>query len=57
MSALVPTLARTATALSRSPLGPREVKLVPAVCRLVARQYCDQELHQLADMVEAIETG
>lgn len=39
------------------PSGPREVKLVPAVCRLVARQYCDDELHQLADMVEALETG
>ncbi len=39
------------------PAGPREVKLVPAVCRLVARQYCDAELRKLADMVESLETG
>jgi hypothetical protein len=39
------------------PTGPREVKLVPAACRLVARQYCDRELHNLADVVEALETG
>lgn len=39
------------------PSGPREVKIVPAACRLVARQYCDRELHELADLVEALETG
>lgn len=39
------------------PAGPREVKLVPAACRLIPRQYCDHELHELADALEALETG
>lgn len=39
------------------PAGPREVKGVPEGFRLVARQYCDRELHELADEVEAREAG
>lgn len=39
------------------PSGPREVSGVPAACRLIPRQYCDHELHTLADEVDALETG
>lgn len=39
------------------PSGPREVSGVPAACRLIPRHYCDDELHTLADQVDAAEAG
>jgi hypothetical protein len=39
------------------PSGPREIRGVPAACRLIARQDCDRELHELADEVDAMESA